>query len=134
MQLDAESASTLRTFAARAAGSRILVVRGSVSTPTRVPVATTIAIVSDEDRLVLVGEDEDVGSGDTTHWEIAHALAEEGAVIEAGPVRFPLRGDVTIERMGETTLMIVVHHRRSNGALSGAVDRLILTVLYGTGL
>jgi len=134
MQLDAESASTLSTFASRAAEGRILVVRGSVSTPVRVPVATTIAIVSGEDRLVLVGEGEDIGFGDTTHWEVAHALAAEGALIEAGPVRFPLHGDVTIERIGETTLMIVVAHRRSNGTLSGAIDRLILTILYGMGI
>jgi len=134
MTSDADSAQTLHVFACRAAESRMLVVRGSVSTPVEVPVATTLAIVASGQRLVLVGEGQDLGFNDVSVADVGEALATEGAVIEAGTVRFPLSGDLTIDRIGDGTLMIKIAHRRSNGMRSGAIDRLILTILYGSGL
>jgi hypothetical protein len=133
MSLKNESANALHAYACRVAGTRLLAIRGSVSSPAEVPTADTLAIVSGEERLVLVGKGVDAFTGVSCH-DVARLLETEGAYVEAGPVRFHLRGDLSAHRLGDATLMLKVVHRRSNGQLSGAVDRLILTSIWGAPL
>lgn len=133
MSLKNESANALHAYACRVAGSRLLAIRGSVSTPIEVPIADELAIVSGDERLVLVGKGVDAFTG-VSHDDVVRLLGAEGAYVEAGSVRFHLRGDLSAHRLADVTLMLKVVHRRPNGQLSGSVDRLILTSVYGAEL
>lgn len=125
-----ESANALHAYACRVAGTRLLAVRGSVSSPIEVPIVDGLAIVSGDERLILVGKGVDAFTGIDCN-DVTRLLHSEGAYVEAGPVRFHLRGDLSAHRLGDVTLMLKVVHRRDNGQLSGAVDRLILTSVWG---
>ena len=101
MSLKNESANALHAYACRVAGTRLLAIRGSVSSPAEVPTADTLAIVSGEERLVLVGKGVDalveemkryLGMGYTTvkmkiggapGTALKDALSEDMARIEA---------------------------------------------------
>lgn len=124
-----ESVEALVAFAREAAGAPVMAIRGSVSTPVAIPVADRLAVACGRDGTRIdpaTASERDVSA-------VAEALREEGARIEAGDVVLPLSGDLEIARSGDAVLVATVRRRRSDGRLSGAIDRLVLVSLRGAG-
>jgi hypothetical protein len=128
-------ATSILEFARMAAESRIMTVRGDVSTPVPLASADHLSVVSPLGTIDLIGLGRDAAYAECDlHEPLTAMLSTMDAAIHADGMVFPLHGTLSVRRPTNDVLIVQCDHVRSDGRRSGAVFRLMLIVDRSHGL
>lgn len=118
-----------------AAESRVIAIRGDVSTPVAPAHADHLYVKSPAGVVDLIGKGRDAAyaEGDL-HEQLTAMLSTMDACIHADGLVFPLHGVISARRPTNDVFIIQCEHVRDNGERSGAVFRLVLIVDRSHGL